>query len=337
MSKGTTTSELPQFQQDQLREIYDTGRELAGQPFVPFTGQQIAGFSGDELRSFDLTRGLTERTQQFRPEMGLRRLAQQDAPSLLDADIGAYQSPFQDQVIDLALGDIQRQQDIAQQRAQDQAIGAGAFGGSRSAILESEATRPFAEQAARTAANLRQAGFEQAQRAAESDIARQQAQQRFQAGLLGDERAAQFQTLGLLGRQGAQQRGLQQAALQAARGEFDRALQYGPQQFGLLASGGPGFSAGQINTTQPSTLDNLTTAASLLGIAFSDKKLKENIEYLGKFKSHNLYRWKWNHIAKKLGINTPQIGVMAQEILQTNPHAVTTHPNGYLMVNYSLL
>ena len=152
MSKGTTTSELPGFQQDQLREIYDTGRALAGQPFVPFTGPQVAGFSGDELRSFDLTRGLTERTQQFRPEMGLRRLAQQDAPSLLDADIGAYQSPFQDQVIDLALGDIQRQQDIAQQRAQDQAIGAGAFGGSRSAILESEATRPFAEQAARTAA-----------------------------------------------------------------------------------------------------------------------------------------------------------------------------------------
>jgi hypothetical protein len=182
--------------------------------------------------------------------MGLRRLAQQDAPSLLDADIGAYQSPFQDQVIDLALGDIQRQQDIAQQRAQDQAIGAGAFGGSRSAILESEATRPFAEQAARTAANLRQAGFEQAQRAAESDIARQQAQQRFQAGLLGDERAAQFQSLGLLNRQGAQQRGLQQAALQAARGEFDRALQYGPQQFGLLRSGGPGLAAGEIQSSR---------------------------------------------------------------------------------------
>ena len=265
MSKGTTTSELPQFQQDQLREIYDTGRELAGQPFVPFTGPQIAGFSGDELRSFDLTRGLTERTQQFRPEMGLRRLAQQDAPSLLDADIGAYQSPFQDQVIDLALGDIQRQQDIAQQRAQDQAIGAGAFGGSRSAILESEATRPFAEQAARTAANLRQAGFEQAQRAAESDIARQQAQQRFQAGLLGDERAAQFQSLGLLGRQGAQQRGLQQAALQAARGEFDRALQYGPQQFGLLRSGGPQIGAGQIQrqTTGPGGV--LGGLAGLLG------------------------------------------------------------------------
>jgi hypothetical protein len=54
----------------------------------------------------------------------------------------------------------------------------------------------------------------------------------------------------LLGRQGAQQRGLQQAALQAARGEFDRALQYGPQQFGLLRSGGPGLAAGDIQSSR---------------------------------------------------------------------------------------
>ena len=50
---------------------------------------------------------------------GLQGLAQQGAPqigqvgSLLDADIGAYQSPYQQQVIDQSMADIQRQADIA--------------------------------------------------------------------------------------------------------------------------------------------------------------------------------------------------------------------------------
>ena len=82
---------------------------------------------------------------------------------------------------------------------------------------------------------------------------------------MGDERAAQFQTLGLLGRQGAQQRGLQQAALQAARGEFDRALQYGPQQFGLLRSGGPQIGAGQIQRQTTGPAGVLGGLAGLLG------------------------------------------------------------------------
>ena len=51
----------------------------------------------------------------------------------------------------------------------------------------------------------------------------------------------------------------------AARGEFDRALQYGPQQFGLLRSGGPQIGAGQIQrqTTGPGGV--LGGLACLLG------------------------------------------------------------------------
>ena len=48
-------------------------------------------------------------------------LAQQEAPqigqvgSLLGADIGAYQSPYTQQVIEQSMADIQRQADIAQE------------------------------------------------------------------------------------------------------------------------------------------------------------------------------------------------------------------------------
>jgi hypothetical protein len=73
---------------------------------------------------------------QYDPLTGLQGLAQQGAPqigqvgSLLGADIGAYQSPYQQQVIDQSMADIQRQADIARGQSQSQAIGAGAFGGS---------------------------------------------------------------------------------------------------------------------------------------------------------------------------------------------------------------
>ena len=242
MSKGktTTTNSIPEYVQQQQQEVFQAARGVAGQPFVPYTGPRVAGFTPDQLRQFEATRGLFETGMEYDPVTGIRDIAQAPTPSLLGADIGAYQSPFQEQVIETTLGDIQRRADIARQQAQDVALGAGAFGGSRSAILEAESQRPFIEQMARTSAGLRQAGFEQAQRAAESDIAREMAGRQFQAGLLGSLGAEQRARLGALGAIGEQQRMLQQQALQVPYQEFQRALAYGPQQLGLLQSGLPG-------------------------------------------------------------------------------------------------
>ncbi len=336
MSKGSTTSkqELPAWQKQMYEEAYRLGKGVSQQPFIPYTGAQVAGFNPDQLRQFEATRGMVGAAQQYDPRAGLQQLAtaqtptirpvsgttaqigqvgtpqaaqiqriqgpqaatiqamptfggatiqQLQAPSaaqigtvqapqfrgLLDADISAYQSPYQQQVIDFALQDIQRQSDLARGQAQSRAIGAGAFGGSRSALIESEATRPFAEQAARTAASLRQSGFQQAQQAAQADLARQQqlgvfgaeqAQQRAlqqaqleqQAGLTGfgaeKERALRqadlAQQAGLAGQDIAAQRAIQQAQLQQQaglrgyEGDLQRSLQQGQfaQQAGLLGA-----------------------------------------------------------------------------------------------------
>ena len=242
MSKGktTTTAEIPEYIQQQQQEVFQAARGVAGQPFVPYTGPRVAGFTPDQLRAFEATRGLFETGMEYDPLTGISELAQAPTPSLLGADIGAYQSPFQEQVIETTLGDIQRRADIARQQAQAQAIGAGAFGGSRSAILEAESQRPFVEQMARTSAGLRQTGFEQARRAAEADIAREMAGREFRAGLLGGIQQQQLGRLGALGQIGEQQRLLQQQALEVPYQEFQRALAYGPQQFGLLQAGVPG-------------------------------------------------------------------------------------------------
>ena len=351
MSKGKTrtetSQELPAWQQAQFQELFSRAQGVSRQPFLPYTGPMVAGFSPDQLRQFQATRGMFETGMGYDPTKALQGMAQEQftptiqpvtgfqAPTieatqapvaaqigpvstpqfqgLLSQDIGAYQSPYQQQVIDLAMQDIQRQADIARGGAQERAIRAGAFGGSRSALLESESQRPYAEQMARTAAGLRQSGFEQAQAAAQADLARQQQlgifgagqeqqralqqaqlgqqagifgaelgqQRRMQqaqleqqrqlagldiagkaaltqpqlemqaraqrAGLLGGLQGQQLQQLGLLGSIGTQQQALQQRAIDAQRGEFQRALAYPQQQISLLQAG---MGTPLISTTQ---------------------------------------------------------------------------------------
>ena len=351
MSKGKTktmeSASLPAYQEAQFKELFGRAQALSQQPFVPYTGPMVAGFSPDQLQQFQATRGMFESGMGYDPTKALQGMAQEQfkptiqpvtgfqAPTieatqapgaaqigpvstpqfkgLLSQDIGAYQSPYQQQVIDLAMGDIQRQADIARGGAQDRAIRSGAFGGSRSAILEAESQRPYVEQMARTSAGLRQSGFEQAQQAAQADLARQQQlgmfgseqeqqravqqaqlgqqagifgaelgqQRRMQqaqmeqqrqmggldiagraalaqpsldiqaraqrAGLLGGLQGQQVQGLGLLGAAGTQQQALQQRAIDAQRGEFQRALGYGPQQLQLLQAG---MGAPLVSTTK---------------------------------------------------------------------------------------
>jgi len=79
----------------------------------------------------------------------------------------------------------------------------------------------------------------------------------------------------------------------------------------------------------------LGTATSLGGAAlmFSDKRLKKNIERIGRANGHNIYKWEW----KDSGRKDMSTGVIAQEVMEINPEAVTEADNGYLMVDYSKL
>jgi hypothetical protein len=279
----TTATQVDPQTQARYEDIYARAKGVAQQPFIPYTGPMVAGFSPDQLRQFQATRGLFETGMGYDPTKALQGLAQQRTPtvspvgSLLSADIGAYQSPYQQQVIDATMQDIQRQADIARSGAQERAIRAGAFGGSRSAILEAESQRPFAEVMARTAAEQRERGYGQALRAAESDIARQQQMAQFapqfelqarqqRAGLLGGLQASQLRGLGLLGGIGQQQQALQQQAIGAQRGEFQRALAYPQQQLGLLGGAVFGMSpeSTRIESRTPGTYERAQAGVDFL-------------------------------------------------------------------------
>ena len=80
----------------------------------------------------------------------------------------AYMDPYTQEVIDTTFADINRQADMDRNRVRDGAIGAGAFGGSRGALQQSELTRNTADQIARTGAGLRSQGYGAAQQQAQS-------------------------------------------------------------------------------------------------------------------------------------------------------------------------
>ena len=107
----------------------------------------------------------------------------------------------------------------------------------------------------------------------------------------------------------------------------------------FLTRGVPGTHDTKLLYNTINTLRNKTSKKILIPRfdKSSDERLKENIEYVGKSNGHKVYTWDWNDKAKELGINDPTKGVIAQEVMEYMPEAVSKDANGYYMVNYGAL
>lgn len=297
------------------------------------------------------------------------------AGQVAGADLSAYTNPYEAQVVDQSLADLERSRLMQQNQLGAQASAAGAFGGSRQGIAEAETNRAFADQAARTAAGLRQSGYQTAQQLAGQDIGRQmQVEQQNQAALNAQRmfgatqgmtaqqlnqgaglQGAQFRLgaanqMGGLGqqafntsmaiqdqqmRQGLMQQAQQQQLIDAARGQYQGAVG-APQQSLSLPLAALGATPNQSTTTQ-SKQPGLFDYLSLgLGAFASDIRLKTNIKHLGTENGHNVYSWDWNEDGKRIADpKQPTVGVMAQELQETHPHLVMLGPDGFLRVDYS--
>ena len=256
MSKGSTRTEtsVPGYQEDAYKKLYGMGEKVAQLPFTPYTGPQVAGFNPDQLAGFDATRNMFGQSMAFDPrgqlaEMGLEPLK-----------VNSFYNPFQEQVIDNTMADLNRGRQLQIQSDQDAAIGRGAFGGSRSAVLEAETNRNFADRAGNLAANLRQQGFD-------SSVANAMADRNFRSGINQGLLSDQYRNLGLLSGIGAQQQGLQQGAIDAGYNEFLRSINYPKEQLGLLAQGVSALptQSQQSQSYRPGFGDFLGGAAGLAG------------------------------------------------------------------------
>lgn len=159
---------------------------IANTPYQPYTGQRVAGFTPDQVQAQGAYAGIAGDQTGGAPLQSAIGAAQGvagyqpqqvsaqtvGAQPLTGVDLSGYMNPYTRSVIDSTLSDLGRQQQIQDVNDASMATKAGAFGGSRSAVLQSLDHANYARQAAQTAASLNQANFAQAQGAAQSDLAR---------------------------------------------------------------------------------------------------------------------------------------------------------------------
>jgi hypothetical protein len=65
---------------------------------------------------------------------------------------------------------------------------------------------------------------------------------------------------------------------------------------------------------------------------FSDRRLKQNIELVGRDERTMLPLYEFEYIN---GSGRRFLGVMAQDVLETHPDMVFTMPDGFMAVNYA--
>lgn len=131
--------------------------------------------------------------------------------------------------------------------------------------------------------------------------------------------------------------------LQQGQGMFQNQMMSPLNQLGAYLSALQGGQMGQGTTTQtynPGMFDYLQMGAGLgssyLGGKGSDIRLKENIEPFMTINGVKLYTWEWNDKAHDIGVDDqPAIGVIADELMQTHPDAVSAGEDGYLRVDYT--
>ena len=184
----TTFPVLPEFARQPVADIAATVAERLKTPLnVPL--QAVAGLSPTQVSAMNLAQ---QGIGSFQPFLQAAQAAQTAGLGTIgagaqtvagaefvptQATLDRFMDPYQQNVTQEALKEIDRQQQIAENRLAGQAVKAGAFGGSRFGVAQSELARNAADLRSRRIFEDLSRNFQQAQAAA-----RAANQQRLQAG-----------------------------------------------------------------------------------------------------------------------------------------------------------
>lgn len=266
-ASSTQVSDLPDWAKPYAKETLGQASALTDinqNPYQTYGGQRIADFSGLQTQAQNAAANLTGAPQMgaatgiagqaanqalnmgYNPAQASMMTVQ--APGLQNFQMGpaqqvrtqsfvqpgaaeSYMSPYMQNVVDIQKREASRQSDILRNQQQAQAVGAGAFGGSRQAIVEAERQRNLGQQLGDIQAQGSQSAYQQAQQQFNAEqqarLAAQQANQ--QAGLSVGQQNLQallgVQNLGATQGLAAQQ--ANQQAYQNAQQLAEQSRQYG--------------------------------------------------------------------------------------------------------------
>ena len=153
--------------------------DIEQNPYQTYTGDRTAGFSGLQQKSMQDAYNMgpsagTNQAMGLAGAAGLNALNTQYDPASFNVNqlqtgsftqpgaASAYMDPYMQNVVDIQKREAQRAADVAGTGRNAQAVKAGAFGGSRQAIMDAEAQRNLAQQMGDIQAKGSSAAYNQA-------------------------------------------------------------------------------------------------------------------------------------------------------------------------------
>lgn len=248
-----TESGLASYAGPYVTEMLGRGAALADQPYTAYGGPLTAGESAAQTQAFQGVANLAVPTQEmgaFQPQQFTAETAQQ------------YMNPYLQSALDPQLMEARRQAQI--QRVQDAArlTGAGAFGGSRQAIMESELNRNLLQNLAGITGQGYAAAYDKAMQQFNVEQQQQQAAQD----------AANAYGLAALTKQaelGAQQRAIESEGITADRMQFEEERDFPYRQVQYMQSLLQGLPVGaaSYSYSEPSALaEAMGTSGGIMSI-----------------------------------------------------------------------
>lgn len=296
-----TQTTIPEYARPYVESALGRADALTSAPYRAYTGERTAQFTPLQQQAFTGAQNLGPASQLGTATglasqiAGSAQQAGQYTPGQFEGGIFGsqqaqqYMSPYMQNVVDIEKREAGRQAGIAGLQQQAQAVGAGAFGGGRDAIMRAEAARNLATQQGDIQSRGLQSAFQSAQQQFNADMARSmQAQQlgeqsrQYGAGLglqglntalqasqqlqgLGAEQyRQQLGALGLQGQLGTQQQQQVQDILNQRYADFQAQQRHPYQQLGYLSDLFRGLpmsqTTQQLYTAPPSPLSQIAGA-----------------------------------------------------------------------------
>ena len=286
-TSSTTTTNINPFLYGTLTDVLGAAKTQVNSPYQAYEGQRVAQFSPDEIASQNAVRNAQGATMPlYNQATGLINQGAQglagvmNNPNFSQSQINQYLNPYTQNVVDSTTNNMLRANQIQQNQLRSST--AGAYGGSRQAILEAENDRNMQDSLGTVTGNLMNQGYQSAlsqlntDRGAQMDAAKGLVSS---GSTLGEtatgQQAATYKDINALAGSGQDQRNLAQSNLDLSYQDFLNQKNYNKDQLAWLNSMLSGvnlsnFSTGQSEYKQPvrqkaSGLQNALGAASTIG------------------------------------------------------------------------
>lgn len=260
--QSTTTGSTapPGFILNAYQSLLPQAQQVAQTPYNPATQSQVAGLTPQQQQGFQ---GISNAQGIATPYLNsAASYANQGAAPITSQQIANYENPFQSQVTDATIANMNETNGEQQQQVKGNAALQGALGGDRTAVAQGELARQQGLANNQTLANLNSANYSQALGAAQQDASRE-GQAAYTMGNLGGlAQNAAYTDTGQLLQAGTAQQQQQQNVLNANTSNAQQQQQYPFQTTQWLASLESGLGAASGTNSQSTTT---SPAPSVLG------------------------------------------------------------------------